>query len=368
MLARSLKTLVYFSSIYWLMACSSATDQQPSAMDTGNNIKPWRTEKANAWYAAQPWLIGANFIPSSAINQLEMWQAATFDTATIARELLWAHGIGFNTMRVYLHHKAWEADRAGFLKRVGQYLGIASANGIKTIFVIFDDCWNKESKTGPQPAPKPGIHNSGWLQDPGDPYSKDSAIFPQLESYVKAVIGNFKSDERILLWDLYNEPGNSGKGETSMPLLSKVFTWARAAHPTQPVSAAVWDWSQETYNRFMIEQSDIITYHNYEEEPWHRRVIEVLKTYGKPMICSEYMARTRGSRFATILPLLKAKNVGAINWGLVAGKTNTIYAWDKPMPDGKEPPVWFHDIFRSNGTVFDSSETNLIKSLTAVKL
>jgi Cellulase (glycosyl hydrolase family 5) len=367
MLIRCVKTLFFFTGFCWLMACGSATDRLPVAADATDEPRPWGNEKANAWYTAQPWITGANFMPSSAINQLEMWQSATFDTATIARELSWAQAIGFNTMRVYLHHKAWEADEDGFLERVNQYLRIASARGIKTIFVIFDDCWNKEAKAGVQPAPKPGIHNSGWLQDPGDPYSKDSTLFPLLEKYVKAVIGNFKSDQRILLWDLYNEPGNSGKGETSMPLLSRVFVWARAAHPTQPVSAALWDWSQENYNRFMIEQSDIITYHNYEAEPWHRRVIETLKTYGKPMICTEYMARTRGSRFATILPLLKAKNVGAINWGLVAGKTNTIYAWDKPMPNGEEPAIWFHDIFRKNGTAFDTAETNLIKSLTALK-
>nr|WP_214460520.1 cellulase family glycosylhydrolase [Flavihumibacter fluvii] len=324
----------------------------------------WAAEKAQSWYDRQKWIVGANFIPSSAINQLEMWQADSFDTTTISKELGWARDIGFNTIRVYLHHKAWEADKSGFINRIDQYLSIADANGIKTIFVIFDDCWNKDGKTGPQPAPKPGVHNSGWLQDPGDPYSKDSANFPQLELYVKAVIGHFKDDQRILLWDLYNEPGNSGKGESSLPLLTKAFTWAREVNPSQPVSAGLYDWNQEKMNRFMIEHSDVITYHDYDDEAWHRRVIEVLKTHGKPMICTEYMARTRGSKFENILPLLKEKKVGAINWGLVAGKTNTIYAWDAPMPDGKEPQVWFHDIFRKDGSVFDPRETTLIKSLT----
>ena len=359
--------MVCFSGMLVMASCEQKSTPEHTVSTDTVQAKTWSAEKANAWYAKQQWIVGANFIPSTAINQLEMWQAESFDTTTIASELQWAKEIGFNTMRVYLHHKAWEADQAGFISRVDRYLNIANAKGIKTIFVIFDDCWNKESALGVQPAPKPGVHNSGWLQDPGDPHSKDSTIFPQLELYVKAVIGHFKNDDRILLWDLYNEPGNSGKGESSLPLLKKVFTWAKETDPSQPVSAALWDWNQEAYNRFMLEHSDVITYHNYEDEHLHGRVIDLLKIYGKPLICSEYMARTRKSNFSNILPLLKDKKVGAINWGLVAGKTNTIYAWDDPRPDGKEPSVWFHDIFRKDGTVYDARETALIKSLTGLK-
>lgn len=327
----------------------------------------WTSQKAQEWYDRQPWLVGADFIPSTAINQLEMWQAGSFDTATIARELHWAGMIGMNTMRVYLHHLAWLTDSTGFLNRVDQYLAIADREGIRTIFVIFDDCWNKDPKPGEQPAPRPGVHNSGWLQDPGDPYSKDSSLFPTLAQYVKGVIGHFASDRRILLWDLYNEPGNSGKGESSLPLLVKTFEWARSAHPAQPLSAGLYDWNLTKLNQFITANSDVITYHDYDEAPVHRHTVEVLQAFGKPLICTEYMARTRGSKFETILPILKEKRVGAINWGLVAGKTNTIYAWDTPMPDGKEPRIWFHDIFRKDGTPYDSAETKLIRKLTATQ-
>lgn len=347
-----------------LMSCQ---EKKPAAVEVTETpaASVWTAEKANDWYSRQAWIAGANFIPSTAINQLEMWQAESFDTATIARELQWAQQIGFNTMRVYLHHKAWEIDSTGFLNRLDQYLGIAGSKGIKTIFVFFDDVWNKDPKTGVQPAPKPGTHNSGWLQDPGDPYSKDSTIFPQLEKYVKSVLGHLKNDSRVLLWDLYNEPGNSGKGETSLPLLASVFGWARQVDPSQPVSAGLWNPEQTAYNRFLLDHSDVITYHNYDSTDKHRATIDSLKKFGRPMICSEYMARTRGSKFSNIMPMLKENKVGAINWGLVVGKTNTIYAWDTPMPDGKEPPVWFHDIFRSkDGSPFDPKEIALIKSLT----
>jgi hypothetical protein len=325
----------------------------------------WSAEKAANWYKEHKWITGANYIPATAINQLEMWQAETFDTATISKELGWAQDIGFNTMRVFLHSVAWKTDPEGFKKRMDQYLSIADRHGIKTMFVFFDDCWNKIPKAGPQPAPKPGIHNSGWVQDPGQPMSNDTTLFPELEKYVKNVMLAFKSDKRILLWDLYNEPGNSGKRDSSLPLVQKVFSWARAVNPDQPLSIGLWAWDFEKLNQFQVQNSDVITYHNYEEPQWHQRVIELLETAGRPLICTEYMARTRNSRFSNVMPLLQKQNVGAINWGFVAGKTNTIYAWDTPLPDGSQPVEWFHDIFFPDGKPYRQEEVNLIKKLNS---
>ena len=323
----------------------------------------WTLERANKWYKEHKWITGSDFIPSTAINQLEMWQAETFDSATINRELGWAESIGFNSMRVFLHSIAWKQDPAGFKKRVNTYLSIAGRHHIQTIFVFFDDCWNKDPKPGRQPEPKTGVHNSGWMQDPGDPYSYDTANFPALEKYVKDVMKSFAHDGRVLLWDLYNEPGNSGKGEKSLPLLTKVFQWARSVHPDQPISAGLWAWDFEKFNMFQATHSDIITYHDYDEPDQHLRVIQLLKTNGRPLICTEYMARIRNSRFSNVLPVLKKENVGAINWGLVSGKTNTIYAWDTPVPSGEEPKEWFHDIFRKDGTPYKQEEVNLIRQL-----
>ncbi|GAA4730780.1 1,4-beta-xylanase [Flavisolibacter ginsenosidimutans] len=324
----------------------------------------WTAEKATQWYNNHRWITGANFLPSTAINQLEMWQADTFDPATIDRELGWAESIGFNTMRVFLHSVAWKQDATGFKKRMNDFLSIADKHHIQPVFVFFDDCWNKVPHAGKQPEPKPGIHNSGWVQDPGQPASNDSTLFPQLEGYVKDVLTTFRTDKRILLWDLYNEPGNSGKRDSSLPLLKKVFQWAREVAPEQPISAGLWAWDYEKLNAFQLNNSDIITYHDYEEPQWHQRVIELLKAAGRPLICTEYMARTRNSRFSNILPLLEKENVGAINWGFVSGKSNTIYAWDTPIPSGDQPVEWFHDIFFPDGTPYRQDEVNLIKKLS----
>ncbi|GAC1569399.1 MAG: cellulase family glycosylhydrolase [Chitinophagaceae bacterium] len=325
----------------------------------------WSIEKANEWSKEHQWLTGANFIPSNAINQLEMWQAETFDSATIDRELQWGENIGFNTMRVFLHSLAWKSDPQGFKRRVNTFLSIADKHKIHPLFVFLDDCWNKMPQTGKQPEPKTGIHNSGWMQDPGQPLSNDTTLFPGLEKYVKDVMTSFAHDRRILLWDLYNEPGNSGKGDSSLPLLKKIFQWAREVNPDQPVSAGLWNWNLKTLNSFQFLNSDIITYHDYEEPQLHQRVIDLLKVSGKELICTEYMARTRNSRFANILPLLKREKVGAINWGFVAGKTNTIYAWDTPLKDGSQPIEWFHDIFSKDGTPYRADEVNFIKKMNS---
>ena len=361
LIPRHLFTAVFFVVIF--TGCKNPPAEKVQVEDV--KVRDvWSKEQAADWYAQWDWLCGADFLPSSAINQLEMWQAETFDTATINRELGWAESIGMNSMRVYLHHLAWEVDPEGFKDRVDQYLDIADKHDISTLFVFFDDCWNPTYQAGKQPDPKPGIHNSGWVRDPGDLLLSDTTLYTKLEEYVKDVLTQFGDDERIVLWDLYNEPGNSGYGNKSMPLLKKVFHWARAVNPLQPLSVGVWNAELVDLGKYQLENSDVITYHNYSDKETHQEWIDSLRSYGRPLICTEYMARTRNSLFKDILPLLKEENIGAYNWGLVAGKSNTIYAWDTPMPDGREPRIWFHDIFRKDGTPYNKSEVALIKSVT----
>lgn len=339
----------------FIFTCIAVSAQKPK----------WTETKAKEWYAKQGWLRGSNFQPSTAINQLEMFQAASFDTAAINKELGWAKDLGFNVMRVYLHHLLWTSDKAGFKKRLDTYLSISSKHGIKTLFVFFDDCWNDTAFVGTQPQPKPGIHNSGWVRDPGTMLYTNPDTLKTLEAYVKDVMTTFKNDSRILMWDLYNEPGNNAQHNKSMPLLKAVFQWAREVNPSQPVTAGVWNNAPpfKELNKFQLENSDIITYHNYNYIDHHKNAIDTLRKYNRPLICTEYMARRNGSLFQLILPLLKQENVGAINWGFVSGKTNTIFAWDTPIKDGKEPLLWFHDIYRKDGTPFSKYEVDFIKQI-----
>lgn len=334
----------------------------------------WSAQKANEWVSKQPWLVGCNFIPSNAINQLEMWQADTFDPETIERELALAEGIGFNTVRTYLHDLAWGSDADGFKNRIDQFLAIADRHKIRPILVFFDDCWNRNFATGLQPEPKPRTHNSGWVQSPGLKVVNSSpSEWGRLEDYVKDVMRSFANDERILLWDLYNEPGNNGNGSKSLPLLQSVFEWAREVNPSQPLSCGVW-FENKDIVELQLNASDIITFHNYEPAAHLKRQIAELKKEGRPLICTEWMARTRGSLVQTNLPIFAHEKVGCLNWGLVSGKTNTIYPWQKNLRymmqnawfknDAAEPKVWFHDLFRKDGTAYDPSEIELFKKLT----
>ena len=362
--------IIVLMGTFALSGCQKETKTETTEAPVAETPKArdiWTKEQANEWYKQWGWLRGSDFIPSTAINQLEMWQAETFDTATINRELGWAESIGMNSMRVYLHHLAWEIDHEGFKQRVGTYLDIADRHHISTLFVFFDDCWNPTYQAGKQPDPKPGIHNSGWVRDPGDKIKEDSTLTVTLEKYVRDVMNHFRDDKRIVLWDLYNEPGNSGYGNASMPLLQKVFQWGREVNPSQPLSVGVWNRDLVDLGHYQLENSDVVTYHNYADPKEHKQWIDSLRSYGRPLICTEYMARTKNSRFDNIMPMLKDENVAAYNWGLVAGKTNTIFAWSDPRPDGKEPPLWFHDIFRKDGKPYKKEEVAVIRKLTGAR-
>lgn len=366
---KHLTSLTMLLALLILTGCSGPVQDKAEADNNAGSSETaravWTKEQANAWYAKQPWLVGSDYISSNAINQLEMWQAESFDATLIDRELGYAEGIGMNTMRVYLHHLAWQLDKEGFKNRMNTFLDIADRHGIRPLFVFFDDVWNDTYAPGKQPDPKPGVHNSGWIQDPGKLIDMDLSSINMLETYVKDILTRFRHDKRVLMWDLYNEPGNSGYGNKSMPLLEKVFLWGRQVNPDQPLSAGVWALDLKDLNAYQLANSDVITYHNYSDEKDHQKWIDsFLVPTGRPLICTEYMARTRGSRFDNILPLLKKYKIGAINWGLVSGKSNTIYAWNTPIPDGSEPAVWFHDIFRKDGTPYKPEEAALIKTLT----
>ena len=326
----------------------------------------WSEQKANQWYFENGWMSGCNFNPSSSINQLEFWQADTFDPETIDRELSWAAELGFNSMRVYLHDLVWKEDQEDFKKRIDTFLGIADTHGIKIMFVFFDDCWNTEPKSGLQPEPIPGVHNSGWVQSPGEKIANDPSQWESLELYVKDILKTFGQDDRVVIWDLYNEPGNTGQVDKSIPLLTAVFNWAREVGPSQPLTVAVWNYTPEfeTLNTLSLEQSDVITFHYYENLSPMIGVVRGLLKYNRPLLCSEYMARTNNSKFETHLPYFSSANISCYNWGFVGGKSNTIFPWGSEE-NSPEPDVWFHDILRENGTPFSQEEVDLIKAVNA---
>ncbi len=340
----------------------------------------WSKQEIHAWYENQPYPFGCNFIPSNTINQLEMWQASSFDPDTIQRELSWASKLGMNVMRVYLHDLLWQEDSEAFCSRINTYLQISYKLGIRTMFVLFDDCWNQEFALGQQPEPAPFTHNSGWVQSPGVAVVNDPNQWDRLEAYVAGLLNYFKADERIFAWDLYNEPGNGSAGddssektmqiEASLPLLKAVFSWARSVNGLiQPVTTGAWNFD-ETFtnmNAFVLNHSDFNSFHCYLPPQQLVGRIRQVEQYSRPVICTEYMARGNGSSFPYCLPVLKKHKVGAIHWGLVAGKTQTIYPWNWSKSKG-EPDVYFHDVFWPNGSfIYPEEEGSINRTIQGLR-
>jgi hypothetical protein len=341
----------------------------------------WSIQKSQEWMERNGWMVGCNYIPSNAINQLEMWQAESFDPFLIDKELSWASGLGFNTIRVFLHHLLWGQDSRGFLERIDIFLAIADKHGIKTMFVLFDSVWDPHPKLGKQPEPKKNVHNSGWVQCPGYNVLNNPHEYDGLYEYVHGVVNHFKHDKRVLIWDLYNEPDNMNltsyrdegyalhKAELSMQLLKKTIRWVRGISADQPITMAPWqnDWCNEStlsmLDNYMFTHSDIISFHCYENKEGTEKRIKALKRFNRPMMCTEYMARPFGSTFQDILPLFRQYDIGAYNWGFVQGKSQTHCPWDSwEKIYEQEPELWFHDIFRTNGDAYDINETEFLIS------
>lgn len=347
----------------------------------------WSASRARSWYEELPWLIGCNFIPSYAVNVLEMWQEDTFDLHRIDQELQWGEGLGLNVLRVFVHDLLWKEDRPGLVKRLRGFLDAAERHRQRAIVVLFDSCWDPDPKSGPQLPAVPGVCLSRWVQSPGARGLSDPRQHRRLEGYVSGLVSEFAGDDRVLAWDLWNEPDHEPDGQTAAAfgareppdkvrlvedLLPKVFGWARSSRPSQPLTSALWkgDWSLperfRSIERIQLELSDIITFHSYDPPSQFRQKIRWLLSQGRPLLCTEYMARVQGSTFAGALPIARRYGVGMIHWGLVVGKTQTNIPWDSWLQPYVErsPSPWFHDVLRGDGSPYDPQEASLLLTLS----
>jgi len=392
------KTPVAILGTVLFLSCStySAESPEPETGDTqsvaeNDTEKPveqltraqWTAKEANDWYAQRGPLIGFNYVPRTAVNQLEMWQTETWDPKTIEEELSWAAEIGLNTARVFLHDLLWNDDKVVFLERIDTFLDIADTHGIGVMLVFFDGVWNPYPKAGTQPEPTPGVHNSQWVQSPGAEILNEPERYEELAPYVKGVISAFRDDPRVVVWDLFNEPNNPNvlaypdvelepelKAQRALQLLTLTKEWALSVNPVQPLTAGVWDgeWSDASaltaLNAFMLQELDVVSFHSYADKDVVTEQIAALKAFGRPILCTEYMARPLQSTFEDILPLFATENIGAYQWGFVNGRSQTIYPWWSWLtPSEMEPDPWFHDLLHGDGTPYDPSEIEIIRKV-----
>jgi hypothetical protein len=343
----------------------------------------WTKAQAHSWYDRQPWLVGANYNPASAINQFEMWQAETWNPTEIDKELGWAQSIGMNTMRVYLHNMLWENDPEGPEAPDGGVPGDrAAARDPADVRAV-------RQLLGPEPgrraaaAADPRRPQFGLGAGARAPRGWRSVAVRKLESYVKGVVGHFRNDPASWPGTSGTSPNNEGGGNyPNTPekkrliasLLDKSFDWAQSVDPVQPLTSGLWtgeSWDKretlDAVERVQITRSDVNSFHDYNwPEQFERRARQML-SYGRPVLCTEYMARGNGSTFDGSLPVGKRLNIAMINWGLVDGKTQTRLPWDswKKPYTYDEPPIWFHEVFRADGTPYRKAETDLIRTLAS---
>ncbi|MEN8248785.1 MAG: cellulase family glycosylhydrolase [Bacteroidota bacterium] len=361
--------------VIFILSLSSCGEEEPIIENPEDTTKVWSVAKAKEWGEQQGWIVGANFIPSNAGNQLEMWQDDTWSPELIDTELGYAESIGMNTVRVYLHYFPYRDNKTAFFEKLDKFLELTDKHGIKPMLIFFDDVWDPDPVAGPQGEPTPGVHNSMWLQSPGSEILWDIERHDEVKPYVIETMTRYKDDDRVLLWDLYNEPQNTnggsyrdlGKEPFSLALLKKVFSWAREVNPSQPITSAVWagDWSSadkmSEFVKTMIFNSDVVSFHSYENTDNFKQAAAPLLRMGRPVICSEYMARHMENTIPNLVPYMHEKNIGAINWGLVAGRSQTIYpwwSWDNPFTT--EPNPWFHDLLHTDGTPYDQNEIDVL--------
>jgi hypothetical protein len=346
----------------------------PESLFYKSIIGQWSVEKANAWYAQQKWIVGCNFLPSTAVNSIEMWQNETFDLTTIDRELGWAADWGMNSVRVFLNYVVWEAEAETFKSNLVQFLDVAEKHGIRVMPVLFDECnWsNGIARAGQQPAPVPGVHNSGWVPSPSIAMLRNRAEWPKLKNYMQDIVGAFASDSRILLWDLFNEPEWRGANDSvDIPqtalLIRSLFAWAREMHPSQPLTIGAHDRFDGELSRLMRDGSDIVSFHSYGDRADAERKILWCHESGRPALCTEWLIRSQKDNTPEIfLPLFHANRVGAYNWGLVGGRTQTYFPWGSPA-GAPEPAVWQHDLIHRDGSPHIPAEREVFRSYASPK-
>lgn len=358
----------------------------------------WTAKRANEWYATKPWPCGFNYMPSTAVNFAEMWHAETFDPRRIALEMSWAKAIGYNSARVNLQFVQWENDPDGLLARVDHFMDIAAAHAVSVVLCPFDDCGFSgiEPTADVQPDPIPGKHNSRALASPGRDALQNEERWGAYLEFSTALLHRYCNDERILFWDLYNEPSNNSifltdttedrysdvLWDKSFRFVQQVFATAREMNPSQPMTSAAWmlDHAWENHegigtaykneiDEFLLLASDIISFHAYCPLPWFKKIVSALRKLGRPVMCTEWLARPVGSRMEQQLPLMHQHRIGAYQWGFVNGRSQTHMPWPnlkaKLQDDGVKESRWFHDVLHTDGTPYDMEEMAVVRRLTS---
>ncbi len=353
----------------------------------------WSKERAWEWYNSRPWIRGCNFMGSDCANRIDQWQELGFEERfkTADEELALAAKTGFNSIRIILEYIVWKEEHDGFMERLERYIELAHSHGISCMMVFGNDCM--PPKTESWKPLKPGVQHYDWGWHGGRKVSQHGTFNtvgyhvldePEiaLEHYewVREIVTKYKDDERVIMWDVFNEIGNSNRKNLSLPHMKKFFEIIREINPIQPLTACLFQYPENFSDfsgylenltdtqQYIVDNSDIITFHSYGSYERNVMIIKTLKKLGRPIVNTEWLARCIGNNVQEMFPLFFLEGIGCYNWGLVAGKYQTYEPWNSVWDQYEQNPnlnwdftKWFHDLYRPSLHPYDPKEIEIIK-------
>ncbi len=350
----------------------------------------WTKERAWEWYNNRPWIRGCNYMSADCANRIDQWQSYGFEERleTTEKELALMAELGYNSVRLILEFIVWDEEHDSFLERFERYISLCSKYGISCMIVLANDCMRPKglevNSLGEQKVDW-GYHGGrkmsqhGKLSGMGHHVLDEPDKAPRYFEMVREIVERYKDDERIIMWNIYNEVGNSHRWQVSMPNLKKIFEIVREIDPIQPLTCETFSLGEgeiediTEVEKYALEQSDIISYHNYGTYDINIRIIKKLKRYGRPVLCTEWLARCLDNNIQEMFPLFYLEKIGCYNWGFVAGKYQTYEPWNSVWENYDENPdlkwdftKWFHDLYRPNHRPYDPKEIEIIKRYCAL--
>ena len=350
----------------------------------------WSKERIWAWYNSRPWIRGCNYMSADCANRVDQWQELGFEErlATTEQELALMAQTGYNSIRIILEFIVWKEQHDGFMARFERYLQVCAKYGISCMVVFGNDCMRPKglevNRIGEQSVDW-GYHGGRKLSQHGSlgvGYSLLDEPELALEHYemVREIVTKYKDDERILIWDVFNEPGNTGRGNMSLPHMLKYVEIIREIDPIQPITAAVYTMASKKVvdnlneiEKAALDCSDIVSYHDYSPYENNIEILYELKKLGRPILNTEWLARCLGNNVEEMFPLFFLEKIGCYNWGFVAGKYQTYEPWNTVWERYEKDPnlkwdftKWFHDLYRPNHRPYNPAEIKLIRHFCAL--
>lgn len=349
----------------------------------------WSRDKAWEWYNSRPWIRGFNGYPSNCANKVAIWQEYNHDEVErqIEYEFDLAKKTGFNAVRAILSFEVWLYQHDSFMNNLERYLALASKYGIGVMIVLGNDCLVPKElyafKLGEQKVDwgyhsglKRGQH-AGCHTTHGYALHDEPEYAEKFIQMVNEISAKYAKDERILIWDVWNEPGNSMRGDLSLEIMEKSFAAIRSHGNIQPATAGAYRYASHGQFRVdakielrALELSDIVSFHCYQPVDDLVGIIEALREdYGRPIINSEWLNRIFENSIHRIMPIFYLENIGSFHWGLIQGYSQTyepvLPIYDMADADPKyDTRLWMHDLYHFNGRPYDKSEIELIQTLS----